>query len=612
MPRDSAALGGYTLCIKRAGGTARGQAGLRHVAKGESWSERRARWLNRFHARMSGKGARATGFVSQPEPRTIGSFARGRQLSAGNYLFAGYLVEAPGTPIWDIPMPDAVFEAEVHGFAWLDDLAAAGDLRAQQAAQAWTHDWIARYGDGTGRGWTPDLTGRRLMRWINHAIFLLNGVDRERQQAFFACLTRQTRFLSRRWTAAAPGLPRFEALTGLVYAGISLTGMGRYLRPAITALDRECAARVDDQGGIPSRNPEELLEVFTLLTWDIAALAEEGRIPGAQHLQAVERIAPTLRALRHADGGLARFHGGGRGAEGRLDQALATSGVKSIRTDGLAMGFARMTHGRTSVIVDAAPPPKGPDSVLAHASTLALEVTSGRRPLIVNCGSGTAFGTSWRRAGRATPSHSTLCVEGFSSSRLAPRGKEMGREREFMVEVPQTVEVAPKPDEYGSTLTLSHDGYLKSHGLVHHRVLRLSLDGRNITGTDEIDIPDGAARKAFDKRLDKAGLKGVAYAVRFHLHPDADAELDLGGKAVSVGLKSGEVWIFRHDGQARLTLEPSVYLEKGRLSPRATKQIVLSGAAIDYATRVGWTLAKAQSTPTNLRDFEVDDVLAED
>ena len=71
-----------------------------------------------------------------------------------------------------------------------------------------------------------------------------------------------------------------------------------------------------------------MLEVFTLLTWAAQALAEAG-ILRRPTLAAMERIAPTLRALRHADGGLARFHGGGRGAEGRLDQALATAGVKA-------------------------------------------------------------------------------------------------------------------------------------------------------------------------------------------------------------------------------------------------------------------------------------------
>jgi uncharacterized heparinase superfamily protein len=581
---------------------------LTAVAPNLPWAERKARWLNRFHARRAGLGPVASGFVTTPEPRSIGSFHRGRQISAGNFLFAGYLVEAPETPIWDLPMPDQVFEAEVHGFAWLDDLAAVGDRAAQNRAQAWTHDWIARYVEGEGPGWTPDLAGRRMVRWINHAILLLNGASREENRAFFRALTRQTRFLARRWHGASPGLPRVEALTGLVYAGLSLTGMQRHVRPAIQALDRECRTQIGEDGGIPTRNPEELLEVFTLLTWNIAALAEEGRAPGPGLLSAVERIAPTLRALRHADGGLARFHGGGRGQEGRLDQALATSGVKTIRTDGLAMGFARISHGRTSIIVDAAPPPVGASSVQAHASTLAIEITSGRRPLVVNCGSGRSFGQDWRRAGRATASHSTLALEGYSSARLAPAGAEMGRALEYLADAPRKVMLDWQGDDFTTGVLASHDGYLRSHGIVHVRSLRLGLDGRGVTGEDALDVPGVDALPAFERALDATKLQGIGFAIRFHLHPDVDAELDLGGTAVSMELKSGEIWVFRHDGRARLSLESSVYLEAGRLAPRATRQVVLSGATTDVSTRVGWTISKAQDTPSNIRDFVSDDL----
>ena len=573
----------------------------------ESWPARKTRWMNRFHARLSTIARPAAGFVSQPEPRTMGSFARGRQLTAGNFLFAGYLVEAPKNPMWELPMPDPTFEEELHGFAWLDDLAAVGDVAARQAAQLWTRGWIEGYGRGRGPGWSPDLTGRRLIRWINHAVFLLNGQDRAMSKAYFRSLGQQTIFLSRRWHVASAGLPRFEALAGLIYAGLSLTGMDRYVGPAIKALARECAAQINAEGGIPTRNPEELLEVFTLLTWCASALSESGRSPLREHVQAIERIAPTLRALRHADGGLARFHGGGRGAEGYLDNALAMSGVRAGVSTELSMGYARMSAGRTTIIVDASPPPSGTASYNAHASTLAFELTSGRRPLIVSCGSGGSFGMAWRRAGRATPSHSVLGIEGYSSARLGAKGFVGGRQRELLSDVPRDVRVQQTQLPDGKSLQASHSGYVSTHGITYVRRLDMSSDGRAVTGEETLHVLTDADKRLFDRVLDQSKLQGIAFATRFHLHPDVDAEIDLGGTAISLALKSGEVWVFRHDGAAKMTLEPSVYLEKGRLKPRATKQVVLSAAAMDYATRVTWTLAKAQDTPFSIRDLERDD-----
>lgn len=561
-------------------------------------SERWSRAMNRMAARRAAMSRPATAFISQPEPRSIGYLARGRQLCAGNFVFAGSLVHSPGTSIWDIEPPDAAFAAELHGFGWLDDLAAAGDAAARERAQAWLWEWIARYGKGAGPGWTPDLTGRRLIRWISQALFLLRGQPSEASAPFFRSLAQQTAFLSRRWQAAAPGLPRFEALTGLIYAGVSLEGMQDLTEPARAALSRECERQIDAAGGIPTRNPEELLEVFTLLTWAALGLSDSGQSAAEAHWRAVERIAPTLRTLRHADGALARFHGGGRGLDGRLDGALAASGVKTRTPDGLAMGFARLSAGRTSVIVDAAPPPKGMASAGAHASTLALEVTSGRRPVIVNCGSGVSFGAEWRRAGRATPSHSALVLASGSSARLSNDARHL----DWLSEAPGNVpaNLSKLPD--GQRFEGAHDGYVRGHGLTHVRNLDLSADGRGLAGEDMLLAVAEADKRRFDRALDGTRLHGVPYDIRFHLHPEVDASVDMGGAAVSIALRSGEIWIFRADGEAALSLQPSVYLEKTRLKPRATKQIVLSGRALGYATRMRWSLAKAQDTPVGIRD----------
>ncbi|WP_028029584.1 heparinase II/III family protein [Gemmobacter nectariphilus] len=557
------------------------------------------RFADRLAAWRAGFTRPASGFVSQPEPRSIGMVARGRQLVAGNLLLGGVLVEAPGRTLWEAMSPEPSFIEAAHGFTWLDDLAAAGDLAARARAQDWVFDWIARFGRGKGPGWTPDLTGRRLIRWINHALMLLSGKDRAESEAFFAALTRQTVYLSRRWKAAAPGLPRFEALTGLVCAGLALTGMERLTTPALAALARDCGTEIDSEGGIPTRNPEELLEVFTLLTWVAQTLDEAGRKAPPELTAAIVRIAPTLRALRHADGGLARFHSGGRGLEGRLDHALAQSGIKPMAITGLAMGFARMAAGRTTVIVDAKSPPEGRASTAAHASTLAFEMTSGRRPVIVSCGSGAPFGAEWRRAGRATASHSTLTIDGYSSSRLG--------QAERLTDRAQVVPPRSTQGPDGQALLIGHTGWAATHGLTHMRGLELSPDGRALMGQDTLGALTGAERRRFDAVMSSVKLQGVPFSIRFHLHPEVDAQIDLGGAAVSLGLRSGEIWVFRHDGVATLSLEPSVYLEKGRLKPRATKQIVLSARVLDYAAEVGWTLAKAQDTPLAIRDLERDE-----
>ena len=572
------------------------------MAQRVSWSQRMSGWLNRWHARRAAKMRPPTGFLSQPEPRTIGRLAKGQQLVTGQVLLAGHLVDLDERSVWDVPPPSTRFTQELHGFGWMDDLAALGDRSARDTAQDWTYEWIERFGDGRGPGWTPELTGRRVIRWINHAVLLTAGQNRTNTDALHLSLAQQTLFLAKRWSAAPPGLGRFEALTGLIYAGLSLRGMEAHVDTAADRLAQECKLRVDAGGGVPTRNPEDLLEIFTLLNWAALTLAESGRKARTDHAAAIERIAPTLRSLRHSDGGLARFHGGGRGGEGRLDQALATSGVRTGMAPGLAMGYARLHGGRTSLIMDAAAPPVGEAAFDAHASTLAIEVTSGRRPMIVSCGSGAEFGAAWHKAGRATPSHSVLGLDGYSSSRLVGDGENLR-----LTGGPHEVHAQPVTDDGLSGIVAGHDGYMPTHGLGYVRRIEMSNDGRMIYGEETLAAVSETERAKFDTAMSRE--RGIPFSLRFHLHPDVDASLDLGGTAISLALKSGEIWVLRYEGKYRLRLERSVFLEKGRLEPRAAKQVVLSGVALDYATGIRWSLAKAQDTPVGLRDLVMDDDL---
>lgn len=551
--------------------------------------------LDRVQTRLSGMRGSVTGFVSQPNPRNIGSASRGKQLISGNFQFGGHLVQQPKLPIWDVPVPGRGFAKQLHGFGWLDDLAAFGGEVSRRLAQNWVHMWIDRFDGGKGSGWSPDLTGRRMISWINHAPFLMSGQSEAQNARYFRSLERQAAYLGRRWSVALPGLPRFEALTGLLYAGVSLNGLEYLVVPTAQALAHECTREIGTQGGLPSRNPEELMEVLTLLVWAEAALKGAGHDVVQVHRDTIARVAAAVRAMRHANGRLARFHGGGAGSDIQLDRALMAIKPAALPPDALAMGYARLEGGKTSVIADVAPPPSGKAASQAHASTLAFELTSGAHPVIVNCGSGAQFGADWHRAGRATPSHSTLSIQGSSSAWLKRQGDE-----ELLTDGPSKVKVQQKSDANGTWFMASHDGYTKRLGLTHVRKLALSADGRTLTGTDTLGALSETDCATFDRHMDAAAWAGVRFMARLHLHPDVDASLDMGGSAVSLSLPSGEVWVFRATGKLEMTLEPSVLLEKGRIKPRASQQIVLTSDVMEYATQVCWVLNKAQDAPTAL------------
>ncbi len=553
--------------------------------------------INWRYARFTGNNRPPKAFSTHPEPRSIGSFARGQQLLSGNYLLAGELVEAGNLSLWAINPPSPAFQREQHGFAWLDDLVAVGDGKARHKAQQWVFEWIKIFGKGKAAGWQPGLTGRRMINLTSNAVFLLNGLDAKNSRKILKSMGKQVDYLSKRWHSASNGLHRFEALTGLIYAGLSLEGRDHVLQPAIKALGQQCAKHIGKDGGIASRNPEELMGIFTLLTWANKTLLENGQTADERILAAMQRIAPTLRGLRLGDGTLVRFHGGGRGLDGLLDQALADAQIKDRSTEKLMMGYQHMSAGRLALVADCAPPQA--NGAVAHASTLGFELSSGRRPMIVNCGSGERFGDGWPRACRKTAAHNTLQIEGVSSARFT-KGKTEIDNRLFAG--PDLVTCNRASDLTGVWMVATHNGYGKKYGLIHERRLFISVDGRELSGEDKLRAADKKQQAQFVRSVIDAPSTGLNFMVHFHIHPDIDASLDMDGHAVSLTLPSGEIWVFRQNG-GLLALQDSVFLDHKHLKPRATKQIVISARAIDYKGRITWNFLRAADGGRNTRDL---------
>lgn len=263
------------------------------------------------------------------------------------------------------------------------------------------------------------------------------------------------------------------------------------------------------------------------------------------------------------------------------------------------MGYGRLAAGNTTVVADAAPPLLGRGSGRAQASTLAIQVTSGHDPILVSCGAGVRFGPDWRRAGRASPSHSTMVLDGYSSARVARKGAALA-------DGPVKVGCARSVANGTEILAMSHDGWLQTHGLSHLRNLSLDPEGRLLRGEDSLAAIDPEDRRVLDRVMRFVPEQGLRFKLHFHLHPHVEPALDMGGQAVSLALPNGEVWVFRAQwpGSSRsmqLALAPSVYLDARHVAPRATKQIVLSGTITGYGGAIDWSLACPAGTPRRRR-----------
>lgn len=552
---------------------------------------RRPRALrNRLWASRAMLGGTPEVAATLPEPVLLGDAGAGQDLLDGTWRALGHEVTVGGASLWEVALPDPRLEAERQAYLWLDDIAALGNKPARALAQAWVQDWVRRFGGGSGPGWQPEIAGLRAMRWAVHAALLTDGLDRVAAGRFWRALAAHGRYLARAWTEAGSGLAQLRALSGLAWTGIVLPHDGHAAALAeMAALSEEL---VDAEGGTPSRSPEDLAEILILLIWTARLLEDADQHAMAPHLQAIVRAVPAVRPLRLGGGGMARFNGGGAGDAGRLDQALAELRITTQPKPRLPLGFARLSGSRVVLVMDGAAPPEAEVATRAHAGTLAFEMSVARQPLVVNAGPGWLFGERWALVARQTAAHSTVEVDGRSSSRFETgfAARTFGAR---LVDGPALVSVRQAQDASGQWLLATQDGYVASHGLLQERRLYVDARGKEVRGEEILTVADARARTQFE-RCASGGRLG--FAARFHLHPEVEAEIDEARQLVLLTLPSGEIWSFRASGGV-VGLEDSVYFDPAAPAPRLTRQVVVRAEVVEYLGQVTWSFGRVAEAP---------------
>jgi len=512
---------------------------------------------------LRGRAPRALRLVP-PDPWS-GDPEKGSRILGGRFPFAGQSLAVSGFDALPAGLSAAARD-HLHGFAWLRDLRAVGSDRAPRHARALVEGWLERNERWRAEAWAPHVLAGRLVAWLGHFRFLTADAEAAFAARLLASLAAQTRHLRRTVRRRAPNARSLGALKGLCYASLCLPGFERHFEAAMRGLEREISRQVWPDGGHIERCPATQAQVLgDCLDLRALLLAADQDVP--DWLQgAIDRMPPLLRALRHGDGGLALFNGGGEGERERLDALFAQAKARGKPLSSAPhTGFHRLSAGRAVVIVDAGPPPPPGADRAAHAGTLSFEFSVGRERLIVNCGTHPAGEADWTDALRATAAHSTLVVDDVNSADLLPGGG-LGR---------RPLDVGAGRREFDGNLLIeaTHDGYLKPFGLTHRRAVFLAADGEDLRGEDELN-----------------GAGGKTFAVRFHLHPRIQASPLAEGAGVLLRTAAGHGWRFRAEGGA-IALEDSVYLGDG--TPRRSRQIVVSGRLAGGGATVKWRLRRA-------------------
>ncbi len=512
----------------------------------------------------------------QPADMLPGDASRGSALLENRYAFAGQEVTAPAGPgvsqdgpPWHHTGAGEFWFRELHSFDWLRDLQVLATQASRARARKLVLHWLDLHTAIDPRPWSPDLLGRRVTAWLAHAEFLLKDSDSSFSKRFFRGLALQARHLSRIARTGEDGAERLLAIKGLLYSGLSLPNGERRTQQALKLLAAELTRQILPDGGHFERSPSAHLSVLRHLIDIRGTLVSAGQPPPEALNNAIDRMAPVLRAYRHGDGALALFNDSVEQEPWLIDLVLAQCAAKGRAQDNAPhVGFRRVQAGRSLLIADLGAPAKNGRRI--HAGTLSFELSAGKERLIVNCGPWHGDDAAWRKALRATAAHSTLTVNDTNSCELFDDGSTGTG--------PTPIESQREDQEGASWLEASHDGYREPFGLIHRRRLYVAPDGNNLRGEDTLT------------RADSNNRGGRSFTIRFHLHPDVQASLVQDGGSVLLRPPSGSGWQIRVAG-GTIGLNESVYAGDG-LNRRRSEQVIITGPVEAEETVIKWALRR--------------------
>lgn len=522
---------------------------------------------------------RPNGLSAIPRDLRPVNLSAGRQILAGAFVLGGETL-APGLrgDLWNRASPSRRFAVLLHRFGWMRDLLAAGPDGATEGLRL-TLEWSRTFGRWNAFAWNSEVLERRVYNLACAARTLCARASDAEAAQIALDLCRQARLLLQLDESPAREAER-AAVAAIAGAALSGKAGERLLARGLARLKRALPITVTPDGGHASRSPQAALELYFDLSTLDDALAQRGMSAPEELLRAIDRLSGAVRFFTLADGRFAALQGGEELERAYIAAAHAQDEPGGRTPPAARNGFQRLEARSLQIFADAAPPAPGPWSVAACAQPLAIEVLVGQRRLIV--------GGGWSPDSQAP--HAMRLVDAASTTSIgdAACGEPL---RRFPAKVlgPQLLGGARKVEARRHEapgalwLELAHDGWVERFGLRHERRLYIDIEADELRGEDRF-TPASQAKPG--------GRRFVPFTVRFHLHPDVQAQIARDKKSVLLKHEGDDRgWWLRNDA-GEVALEPSVHYRLGQ--PRRSQQIVLRGQArLAEGARVRWKLSAA-------------------
>ena len=209
-----------------------------------------------FRSGLLGPGISGRGEIIVP--LILGNAELGKDIYRGLFRIAGAEIDCHGAVVFDRAGGREHWQEVLHGFAWLGHLRATGRELGRVHARALISDWIGRAHRRNSTALASSVIARRLLSWIHHLPFYLEGAGEGFSHLLFRSMTRQIRELQYRIAVHRRSDARLMMLLALCHASVGLRGLEDLRAQNFAALADALERSLYADGGHVSRNPADL------------------------------------------------------------------------------------------------------------------------------------------------------------------------------------------------------------------------------------------------------------------------------------------------------------------------------------------------------------------
>ncbi|MBL1419978.1 MAG: heparinase II/III family protein [Alphaproteobacteria bacterium] len=522
--------------------------------------------------------------IHQPDDFHISDPTIAEDIYDGHISLAGLSFNIGANSPFQVVPPNQDWYEKLISFGWLRHFKALDSPIALLQAKALFIDWLYNKKFYNRKNWRAAVTAKRLIALLSYHSIMVDEDGEISSQVYFKAIDRHIQILIRTYKHAKYSQDKLDVAIALCFAQncLDTNYTNRYIDNHFeTMLADQLSQQILPDGGHISRNPDVLLEIMlNLIPLKSSYTAQKLPVPVALQ-NAIDRIIPVLHFFCHPDGNFIQFNGAGP-----TDWAAFLS-VFDAEGEGLNpptqaphSGYYRLYAPNLQVTIDAGATPEPQYSTSAHAGPLAIEIFTGGQRMVVNCGAAPMHDYNWFTTTRSTAAHSTLSIADESTAiiKLPDWLSNLIGNQIFHGHSKRPVTIGKTPT--GPKVNASHDGYIRSFGLIHQREITLNEDGSLVTGVDNLSPANPNASPAEPP---------LPFDIRFHLHPNVETQSSRDGHSILITLPNQDVWQFVSTFTS-FRLEDSIYLGEGQ-EKKKTSQIIISGTVGDY-TEVKWQFRK--------------------